>query len=111
MAPVAPALADVLNSYIRHVVQEFYPEPAEHEQMERVIRSYVANLHRENTSENKIYELLAELHPLLGNPLTFYEEFVMKYDKSYKKAAKAQKKAEKEAEALTARALLELTNK
>ena len=111
MAPVAPALSDVLNSYIRHVVQEFYPEPAEHEQIETVIRSYVANLQRENTSKNKIYELLADLHPLLGNPLTFYEEFVMKYDESYKKAAKAQKKAEKEAEALAARALLELTNK
>jgi hypothetical protein len=58
-----------------------------------------------------IYELLAEMNPLLGNPLTFYEEFVMKYDDSFKKAAKAQKKAEKEAEALAARALLELTNK
>jgi hypothetical protein len=63
-------------------VQEFYPEPAEHEQMERVIHSYVANLQRKNTSKNKIYELLAELHPLLGNPVTLYEEFA--YNESYK---------------------------
>ena len=58
-----------------------------------------------------IFELVAEMNPLLGNPLTLYEEFVMKYDDSYKKAAKAKKKAEKEAEVLAARALLELTNK
>ena len=51
------------------------------------------------------------MNPLLGNPLTFYEEFVMKKDESYKKAARAQKKAEKEAATLAARALLELTNK
>jgi hypothetical protein len=51
------------------------------------------------------------MNPALGNPLTFYEEFVMKYDESYKNAAKAQKKAEKEARTLAARALMELTNK
>ena len=111
MAPTTPPFADVLNSYMRHVVRVFHPEPAVHEQMETAIRNYVVNLQRENTSEGTIYELLAEMNPLLGNPLTFYEEFVMKYDDSYKKAAKAQKKAKKEAEALAARALLELTNK
>jgi hypothetical protein len=31
-----------------------------------------------------MYERLDEMNPLLGNPLTFYEEFVMKYDESYK---------------------------
>jgi hypothetical protein len=51
------------------------------------------------------------MNPILGCPLAFYEEFVMKYDEGYKKAAKAQKKAEKEAETLAARALVELTNK
>ena len=93
---------DVLNSHMLHIVRVFYPETAVHEQMETAIRNYVVNLQRENTSEGTIYELLAEMNPLLGNPLTFYEEFVMKYDDSYKKAAKAQKKAEKEAETLAA---------
>jgi hypothetical protein len=41
MAPVTPPFADVLNSYMRHAVSEFYPEPAEHEQLEKAIRSYV----------------------------------------------------------------------
>ena len=43
------------------------------------------------------------MNPLLGNPLKFYEESVVKYDESYKKAAKAHKKAAKD--------LMELTNK
>jgi hypothetical protein len=111
MAPVTPPFADVLNSYMRHVVREFYPEPAVHEELEKAIRSYIVNLQRENTSESEIYELLAEMNPALGNPLTFYEEFVMKYDESYKNVAKAQKKAEKEARTLASRALMELTNK
>jgi hypothetical protein len=51
------------------------------------------------------------MNPILGCPLAFYEEFVMKYDEGYKNAAKAQKKAEKEAETLAARVLVELTNK
>jgi hypothetical protein len=98
MAPTTPPFADdVLNSYMHHVVRAFHPKPAVHEQMETAIRNYyVMNLQRENTSEGTIYELLSEMNPHLGNPLTFYEEFVMKYDDSYKKgAAKAQKKAEK----------------
>jgi Transposase len=111
MAPVTPPFADVLNSYMRHVVRECVPEPAVHEELEKTIRSYVVNLQRENTSESEIYDLLAEMNPILGCPLAFYEEFVMKYDEGYKKAAKAQKKAEKEAETLAARALVELTNK
>ena len=96
---------------MRHVVRECFPEPAVHEELEKAIRSYVVNLQRENTSESEIYDLLAGMNPVLGCPLTFYEEFVMKYDESYKNAAKAQKKAEKEAETLAARALVELTNK
>ncbi len=74
MTPVTPPFDDVLNSYMNHVVQEFYPEPAEFEQIKNVIHSYISNLRRENTSEIKIYEQLEELNPLLGNPLTFYEE-------------------------------------
>jgi hypothetical protein len=93
MAPSTPPISDVLNSYMRHVVRVFYPDPAVHEQIETAICKYVVNLQQDNTSEGMIYELLAETNPLLGNPLTFYEEFVMKYDDSYKKAAKAQKKS------------------
>ena len=105
MTPVTPPFADVLKSYIKHVVHEFYPGPVEYEQIENVINSYVSNLRRENTSETKIYELLEELNPLLGNPLTFYEEFVINYDKSYRKAARAHKMTKREAEMLAVRAM------
>jgi hypothetical protein len=54
---------------------------------------------------------LAEKNPVLGDPLAFYEEFVMKYDESYKNAAKAQKKLSRKAASSSARALTELTNK
>jgi hypothetical protein len=40
MAPVTPLFADVLNSYMHHVVRECFPEPAVHEELEKVIRSY-----------------------------------------------------------------------
>jgi hypothetical protein len=53
------------------------------------------NLQRENTSESEIFELLDEMNPLLGNPLTFYEEFVMKYDESYKKLQELRRKPRK----------------
>jgi len=33
MAPVTPPFADVLNSYMRHFVREFYREPTVHEQL------------------------------------------------------------------------------
>jgi hypothetical protein len=95
MTIVAPPFADVLNSYMNLVVHELYPEPAEFEQIKKVIHSYVSNLRRESTSETKIYELLDELNPLLGNPLTFNEEFVMKFDKGYKKL-KEHKKGSRE---------------
>ena len=67
-----PTFADVLNSYMNNVVHEFYTEPAEFKQMEKVIHSHVSNLRRrENTSETKIYKLLDELHPHMGNHLSF----------------------------------------
>jgi hypothetical protein len=69
------------------------------------------NLQRENTSESEVFEQLAEMNPLLGNPLTFYEEFVMKYNESYQNAARAQSKVVKEAATLFVRTLMELTNK
>ena len=47
----------------------------------------------------------------MGNRLTFYEEFVMKYNESYQNAARAQNKVVKEAATLSARSLTELTNK
>ena len=78
MAPIAPPFADVLNSYMCHVVHECFPDPAVHEGLEKVICSYVVNLQRENTSESEIYDLLAEMNRLLGSPLTSYEKFVMR---------------------------------
>jgi hypothetical protein len=111
MAPVTPPLADVLNTYIRHVVREVYPEQDLHKGLEKAIRSYTVELQRKNKSESEIYKLLDEMNPVLGNPLTFYEEFVMKYDESYKNAAKAQKKVAKEAATASSRALTEITNK
>jgi hypothetical protein len=99
MAPTitrTPPFTDVLNSHMLHVVRVFYPETAVHEQMETAIRNYVVNLQRENTSEGTMYDLLAEMNPLLGNPLTFYEEFVMKYDDATKKQLKLRRKQRKE---------------
>jgi hypothetical protein len=57
MAPVTPPFADVLNSYMRHVVHELYPDTAVHEGLEKAIRSYVVELHtpaREHKSESEM---------------------------------------------------------
>jgi hypothetical protein len=62
-------------------------------------------------SESEIYKLVAEMNPNLGDPLAFYQEFIIPFDESYKNAAKVQKKVAKEAATSTARALMELTNK
>jgi HPt (histidine-containing phosphotransfer) domain-containing protein len=83
-----------------------------HKGLEKAMRSYTVELQRENKSESQIlYELLAKMNPVLGDPLTFYEEFVIKYDESYKNSAKAQKKVAKEAATSSARALTEPANK
>jgi hypothetical protein len=71
-----------------------------HEGLEKAIRSYVVELQQENKSKSKIYELLATMNPVLGDPLTFYGEFVIKYDESYLNAATS-----------SAGVLIELTNK
>jgi hypothetical protein len=92
-------------------VREVYPEQDLHKGLEKAIRSYTVELQHENKSESKIYELLDEMNPVLGNLLTFYEEFVMKYDESYKNAAKVQKKVAKEVATVSSRALTEITNK
>jgi hypothetical protein len=63
MAPVTPPFADVLNSYMRNVVRELYPDTAVHEGLEKAIRSCVVELQQENKSESEIYELLAEMNP------------------------------------------------
>lgn len=84
MTAVALPFADELNSYMNHVVHEFQPEPAEFEQIQKVIHSYVSNLRCESRrSEPKILQMLEELNPLLGNPLAFYEEFVIKFNGSF----------------------------
>jgi hypothetical protein len=111
MASATLPFADVLNAYMRHVVRELHPEPDVHEGLEKAICWYIVNLQRENKSESKIYELVAKMNPVLGDPLAFYEEFVIQYDESYKNAAKAKKKVAKEAATSSARALTELTNK
>jgi hypothetical protein len=71
MAPVTPPFADVLKSYMRHVVRGCFPEPAVHEELEKTICSYVVNLQQENTSKSEIYNLLAKTNPILGCPLAF----------------------------------------
>jgi hypothetical protein len=73
-----PVFADVLNRYFKYVVRELYPDPKEGDELEKRIRNYVLNLQRdENKTEEEIYLLLADMHPLLGDPLAFYEEFVL----------------------------------
>jgi hypothetical protein len=111
MVPGTPhPFADVLNVYMRHVVRNFHPEPAMHEELEKTIHSFIVNLQQENTSESNIYKLVAEMNSDLGDPLAFYEEFVIQFNESYKNAAKVQKKVEKEAAASSAQALTVLTN-
>jgi hypothetical protein len=61
------------------------------------ICSFVVNLQRENMSESDIYKLVADMNPNLGDPLAFYEEFVIQFDESCKNAAKEQKKVAKDA--------------
>jgi hypothetical protein len=34
---------------------------------------------------------VAEMNPVLGDALTFYEEFLMMFDESYQNASKSQK--------------------
>jgi hypothetical protein len=41
MTPIKPPFDDVLNSYMNHVVQKFYPEPAEFEQANQKRDSFV----------------------------------------------------------------------
>jgi hypothetical protein len=45
MMPVTPPLADVLNSYMRHVVRDLYPDTAIHEGLEKAIRPCIVELH------------------------------------------------------------------
>jgi hypothetical protein len=68
-----PTLADVLNPYFNLAIG---PTFANSEPEERRVRNFVLHLHREGADKDWIYDCLAELNPLLGCPLAFYQEIV-----------------------------------
>ena len=41
MAHITPLFADILSSYIHHVVRELYTDPAVHDGLERVVHSCI----------------------------------------------------------------------
>ena len=105
-----PEFSDVLNAYFKQVVRQFYVEP-QVEVIERKISNYIVNLQREKQTDDEIYLALADMNPLLGDPLVFYQEFVLKYDESVAPAQAAEKKAAKAAEKAAERAAVEFSNK
>lgn len=106
-----PLFSDVVRTWIKHVVRPMFRVPGELEPIEKSIRNYIINLQRENHDDDEIYLKLAELHPLLGDPLAFYEEFVLSDDESIAAAEMAQKKAAKKADKAAERAAAEFSNK
>lgn len=106
-----PRFSDVIQTYFVHVVRNMYPEPDGHKPIETAIRNYIVNLQLENHKENEIYTKLDEMNPLLGDPLAFYEEFVLEYDECAASAKKAEEKAAKAAAKAAATAAAEFSNK
>ena len=104
----APALADVLSTYFRYVVQAWYPEDSA---IEKAARSYVLNLQREDATDEQIFDALEEMNPMMGNPLAFYEAFIEGEEESHKTATAAAVKAAKAAEEAAQAAATEFANK
>jgi len=105
----APSLADVLATYINYVVRAYYPGD---EVLERLIRTYILHLQKQHdASDDKIYDALEEMNPMLGNPLAFYEAFVEGKEEGHKAAAKSAAKAAREAEEAARKAEVEFVNK
>jgi hypothetical protein len=74
-----PTIADVLNhTYCKLAIG---PTFANSEPEERHVRNFVLNLQREGADNDSIYDCLAELNPLLGCPLAFYQDIVLPYAK------------------------------
>jgi hypothetical protein len=107
-----PVFADVLKKYFKHVVRELYPDPEVGDLLENRIRNYVLNLQRDNTTEEAIYLCLADMNPMLGDPLAYYEEFVLEDEEKKDAVARAaQKKVARDASKAQARANAEFSNK
>lgn len=107
LVPV-PSLADVLATYIKYVVREYYPGDTI---LERLIQTYILHLQQLDATDDQIYDALEEMNPMLGNPLAFYETFVEGEDDRHKAAAKAAAKAAREAEEAARQAEVEFVNK
>lgn len=103
-----PDLADVLNVYFKYVVREFYPGD---DAVEKRIRGFVVNLQREDATDEQIYDALAEMNEMMGDPMAYYEEFIEGIDNNHKAAVDAAMKAEKAAEQARKHAEKEFTNK
>jgi hypothetical protein len=107
-----PVFADVLKKYFKHVVRELFPDPEVGDLLEKTIRNYVLNLQREQMTEEKIYLLLTDMNQMLGDPLAFYEEFVLEDEEKKDAVARAaQKKTARDASRAKARADAEFSNK
>ena len=68
-----PDLSDVLNVYFKYVVCEWYPGD---DTVEKRVRNFVVNLQREDATDDQIYDALAEMNEMMGDPMAFYETFI-----------------------------------
>jgi hypothetical protein len=105
-----PTFDEVLNAYCKFAIRTTFEE-SESKEQEQTIRCIVKNLQRNDAENERIYELLAEMNPLLGCPLTFYQDSVLPFDDAIKKAETAKKKFAKRASDAASRARSNLSNK
>jgi hypothetical protein len=106
-----PTLDEVLNAYCKFAVRPRYKDSRSKKRQELIVHNFVLNLRRDGADNDHIYDRLAEMNPLLGCPLTFYQEIVLPFDDVSKAAEAAQKKVSKEASDAALRATSEFSNK
>ena len=78
-----PTLDEVLKDYCKIAIQPT-SEDSEAEKQEKNIRNFVLNLQRDSVDKDCIYDGLDKLNPLIGFPLTFYQDSVLPFDDARK---------------------------
>jgi hypothetical protein len=63
----APTLAEVLNAYCKLAIRPAFQDS---QSKERAVRNFVQNLQTDGATNDRIYDRLAELSPLLGSQQT-----------------------------------------
>jgi hypothetical protein len=106
-----PTLDEVLNAYCEFAVRPQYKDSKSSKRQELIVRNFVSNLQRDRADNDRIYDCLAEMNPLLGCPLAFYQEIALPYDDVSKTAEAARKRFAKEASDAATRATSEFSNK